>query len=41
MTLTAGGPADTETQAPDQPSADRSSLIEELARTLKDKLGGR
>src|SRR4051794_38184466 len=39
MTLTAGGPRDTETQASDQPSADRSAVIERLARTCRSKLG--
>lgn len=39
MTLTAGGPRETETQAPDQPTPDRTSVIADLARTLKAKLG--
>jgi glycolate oxidase len=39
MTLTTGGPRETETQAPDQPSPDRSAVIADLTRTLKAKLG--
>jgi glycolate oxidase len=39
VTLTAGGPRDTETQAPDQPGPGRSAVITELTRTLKTKLG--
>jgi glycolate oxidase len=39
MTLATGAPGETETQAPDQPSADRSAVIADLARGLKAKLG--